>query len=751
MLRQLTFSTAVVALLVASQAVQAVHFELLPTYDTYVSNDGTEGPTTSNQTGSGMHVRDIAGRRRVGYLTYDLSDAKAQGAFFSNVSFSNYGHDTGEINVYGIIESQEALVTGALTWSAAPGVMNDPMPAVDAAVELDPADLTGVLLTFPAPARATRVATETSEALAEFLNGDTNGFVAFLFAPAAGGNAIVRTVEMGAEGGTLLVFDIGGRASAARSPFPEDGAADVYREADLSWTPGGFAGAHDVYLGTVFDDVNDASRTDPRGVLVSQGQDANTYEPGRLELGGTYYWRIDEVNATPDATVFKGQVWSFSVEPLAYAIENIIVTTNGTSDAGFGPENTINGSGLNDSDQHSIQETDMWLVPPGGDDLIWIQYEFDRVYQLHELWVWNYNVLFETVLGYGLKLVTIDYSADGTNWTTFGDVEFAKATAKPDYAHNTTLDMDGAAAQFVRLTINSGWGVLGYYGLSEVRFLHIPAFARQPQPANGQIEVAPDVTLRWRAGRTAGVHDVYLGTDPQTLSLIDTVAQDSIAPQGLEFGTTYYWSVDEVNEAQTVTSWQGDLWSFLTKEFETVDGFESYTDDIDAGTTIFDTWLDGWVNNTGSTVGYLNAPFAERTIVHSGSQSMPLAYDNSESPWYSEAQRSFDASQDWTAYGAETLRLYFQGDATNTPQNLYVTLEDSAGHTATVSHVDPDAILATDWVAWEIPLTEFAGVNPSRVETITLGVGSRTSPTAGGTGIVYIDDIGFGRPATAEP
>ncbi|HPY51688.1 MAG TPA: hypothetical protein PLO68_17600, partial [Sedimentisphaerales bacterium] len=378
MLRQLTFSTAVVALLVASQAVQAVHFELLPTYDTYVSNDGTEGPTTSHQTGSGMHVRDIAGRRRVGYLTYDLSDAKAQGAFFSNVSFSNYGHDTGEINVYGIIESQEALVTGALTWSAAPGVMNDPMPAVDAAVELDPADLTGVLLTFPAPARATRVATETSEALAEFLNGDTNGFVAFLFAPAAGGNAIVRTVEMGAEGGTLLVFDIGGRASAARSPFPEDGAADVYREADLSWTPGGFAGAHDVYLGTVFDDVNDASRTDPRGVLVSQGQDANTYEPGRLELGGTYYWRIDEVNATPDATVFKGQVWSFSVEPLAYAIENIIVTTNGTSDAGFGPENTINGSGLNDSDQHSIQETDMWLVPPGGDDLIWIQYEFDR-------------------------------------------------------------------------------------------------------------------------------------------------------------------------------------------------------------------------------------------------------------------------------------------------------------------------------------------------------------------------------------
>ncbi|HPC93804.1 MAG TPA: discoidin domain-containing protein [Sedimentisphaerales bacterium] len=750
MLRKLTYAGAAVALLVASQAVQAAHFELLPTYDTYVSNDGTEGPTTSHETGSGMHVRDVAGRRRVGYLTYDLSEAKTQGVFFTNVSFSNYGHDTGQINVYGVIESQEALVGGALTWSTAPGVMNDPMPAIDAAVELDPADLTGVLLTFSAPARGTRAATETSEALAAFLNSDTNGFVAFLFAPVAGGNAIVRTVEMGADGGTRLVFDIGGRAAAARSPDPEDEATDIYRETDLSWTPGGFAGAHDVYLGTVFADVNDASRSEPRGVLVSQGQDANTYDPGRLELGRTYYWRIDEVNATPDATIFKGQVWSFSVEPLAYAIANISVTTNATSDAGLGPENTINGSGLNDMDQHSIQETDMWLASPGGEEPIWIQYEFDRVYQLHELWVWNYNVLFEAVLGYGLRLVTIDYSADGADWTTFGDVEFAKATAKPDYAHNTTLNLNGAAARFVRLTVKSGWGVLGYYGLSEVRFLHIPAFARQPQPADGQTDVAPDVTLRWRAGRSADVHDVYLGTDPQTLSRIDTVAQDNIAPEGLEFGTAYSWRVDEVNEAETVASWQGDFWSFVTKEYETVDGFESYTDDIDAGMAIFDTWLDGWVNNTGSTVGYLSAPFAERTIVHSGSQSMPLAYNNSESPWYSEAGRAFDAPQDWTAHGADSLRLYFRGDATNSPQNLYIMLEDSAGRSAIVSYGDPDAILATEWVAWEIRLTEFVGVNASRVETITLGVGSRTSPAAGGDGIVYIDDIGFGKPVGGE-
>jgi hypothetical protein len=49
--------------------------------------------------------------------------------------------------------------------------------------------------------------------------------------------------------------------------------------------------------GPCFDDVNEASRTDPMGVLVSQSQDANTYDPpGLLDIGRTYYWRVDEVN-----------------------------------------------------------------------------------------------------------------------------------------------------------------------------------------------------------------------------------------------------------------------------------------------------------------------------------------------------------------------------------------------------------------------------------------------------------------------
>jgi hypothetical protein len=77
---------------------------------------------------------------------------------------------------------------------------------------------------------------------------------------------------------------------------------------------------------------------------------------------------------------------------------------------------------------------------------------------------------------------------------------------------------------------------------------------------------------------------------------------------------------------------------------------------------------------------------------------------------------------------------------------LYLVLKDNAGETATVVHADAQAIQVTEWQQWRIAVSELAGVDPSRVKAVTIGVGNRTSPTAGGTGIVYIDDLGFGRP-----
>ncbi len=453
-----------------------------------------------------------------------------------------------------------------------------------------------------------------------------------------------------------------GSRLTASGASPADAAVDVPRDAVLSWTPGEFAAAHDIYFGTSFDDVNAASRANPLGVLLSQGQDANSYDvDGVFVYGQTYYWRVDEVNAAPDNTIFPGGVWSFTAEPLAYPIENITATASSSAPGGD-PQNTVNGAGLDADDLHSYDAGDMWLSAPDDAGPVWIEFAFDRVYKLHELMVWNYNVMFEMVLGYGFKDVTIEYSENGTDWTVLDDVEFAKAPSAGGYASNTTIDLGGLSAQYVRLTANDNWGSLAQYGLSEVRFTYVPAHPRAPIPAADAADVNVNSRLLWRAGREAALHEVYLSTDQAAVAdetaLANTTTEAAYNPGGLDFGRTYYWKVVEVNEAEAVSAWEGDIWSFSTQEYVMVEDFESYDDEDNR---IYDAWADGWINGTGSTVGYLEAPFAEQTVTYAGFQSMPLEYNNADEPWFSQTEYTFAGAQDWAAHGADTLLVHFRG------------------------------------------------------------------------------------------
>ncbi|MDI9430935.1 MAG: hypothetical protein QM570_04360, partial [Planctomycetota bacterium] len=78
---------------------------------------------------------------------------------------------------------------------------------------------------------------------------------------------------------------------------------------------------------------------------------------------------------------------------------------------------------------------------------------------------------------------------------------------------------------------------------------------------------------------------------------------------------------------------------------------------------------------------------------------------------------------------------------------MYVRIEDSAGQSVTIANPDAAITLRPMWQEWSIPYTDLAGVNLARIQTMVIGVGSKTSPTAGGVGTVYVDDVGFGRPA----
>ncbi len=265
----------------------------------------------------------------------------------------------------------------------------------------------------------------------------------------------VRIFDVALSDGEIAAVMKG--AAVAKDPSPKNEAADVPIASMLGWTAGEYAASHDVYLGTTFADVNDAGRGNPLDVLASEGQTDVAYAPeAPLEYGTTYYWRVDEVNAAPDNTIFKGAVWSFTTEPYAYPITNITATAS-TYQNTMEPSNTIDGSGLNANDQHSTVLADMWMST--GDKPAWIQYEFDRAYTLYEMWVWNSNQAIEPFLGFGAKSVTIEYSVDGQTWTTFEGVsEFAKATGQTTYEANTTVSFGGVLAKFVKITINANWG-----------------------------------------------------------------------------------------------------------------------------------------------------------------------------------------------------------------------------------------------------------------------------------------------------
>ena len=241
----------------------------------------------------------------------------------------------------------------------------------------------------------------------------------------------------------------------------------------------------------------------------------------------------------------------------------------------------------------------------------------------------------------------------------------------PTYTANTTVSLGGVVAKYVKLTINSTWGGMPQSGLSEVQFFYIPVQAGGPVPNSGATGVDLDATLSWRPGHEAASHKVYLGTDNDAVANgtapAYTVAGPSYQPASLQFGTTYYWKVNEVNEAATPSTWESDVWSFTTREYAVVDDFESYNDDDNR---IYDTWIDGLSNNNGSLVGYMAAPFAEQTILHGGKQSMPLEYNNVKTPYYSEAERTWDTAQNWTGNGADTLVLYFQGRAGLVPRKI---------------------------------------------------------------------------------
>jgi hypothetical protein len=525
------------------------------------------------------------------------------------------------------------------------------------------------------------------------------------------------------------------RPLTAWKPFPADGMKYVDPNQDLTWERGMNFILHQIYFGDDLDTVKNAVASKWMSVQT-------TYEPGPLQLDRTYYWRIDEFAGT---TTYRGDIWSFTTRG-----------AGGGAKAEYFKNMDLSGAPALTRTDGSINFNWSADILPGAADNVSAR--------------WTANL--EAPFTEAYKLITT--SDDGVrlwfdgrlvidNWTDHGTAEdVASVNLVAGQVYSIRMEWyestGGAVAQLSwesptlpRQVVPQGW-------------LQLPLRAAGPSPAHGAPYATQDPTLRWIAGDGATHHDVYFGDSADAVANADATTADiyrgrqavavtSYEPGALEWGKTYYWRVDEINPANADSPWKGVTWIFTTADFIVVDDFEDYTDD--AGSRIFQTWLDGWGytdpvtvkgNDTGATVGNAQPPYVELKVVNSGYQAMPLDYNNVDAPWYSEAERTWSAPQNWTTDGVDTLTLFFRGKRSNGAEKLYVTLTDSTNKAATVVHPNADAALVSQWTEWEIPLQDFAGVNAGKIKKMVIGLGDRSNPKPGGAGRIYIDDIRLTRP-----
>jgi hypothetical protein len=504
----------------------------------------------------------------------------------------------------------------------------------------------------------------------------------------------VKGVRITAEGhDTFSISALTVIPVIATRPNPADGALHEDNWANLSWSPGRLAVSHDVYIGNNFNDVDngtgDTFLGNQAGTFIVVGFPGMPLPDG-LVPGTTYYWRVDEVNEAEPNSPWKGDVWSFSVPP----------------------------------------KTAYFPEPSDGAESVDLNAKLS--------WTPGFGAILHTVY-FGDNLDDVSNAAgnapSGATIYNPGPLEMAKT-------YYWRVD------EFDAFETHKGtvWSFITEGAVESL------------DPANGAVDVTQTPVITWVPGIFAASHQVYFGSDAEAVKNADTsspeykgirnLGSESFDAGQLDWNTTYYWRIDEVNNANADSPWTGPLWSFTTANFLIIDDMESYND-IDEGepgsNRIYLAWIDGYENPTvnGSIVGNLEPPIAEQTIVHSGNQSMPMSYNNAVGK--SEATLTLTSNRDWTVNGVNRLTIWYRGNSSNAAEQMYVVLNGSAG----VDHDNPDAAQKGSWTEWNIDLQAFTdqGVNLANVTSITLGFGNRANPVAGGSGKVFFDDIRLYRPA----
>ena len=238
-----------------------------------------------------------------------------------------------------------------------------------------------------------------------------------------------------------------------------------------------------------------------------------------VDFGKTYYWRVDEVNAPPSTTIIKGSVWSFTVESYSYAISPVKATASSRRPAWPGEDH---GRLRHDGGPARYRRATMWLSD--GSLPNWIQYQFDKVYKLYDLNVWNSNHRSRRSSVSGprrSRSSTRPMARRGRRWTTCRNLPGRPVRRVTPTTHDQSGRRHGQVRQ---ADDQEHLGRPAPYRSERSPVLLRPGPGPRARPATGATGRASDVTLGWRGGREAVSHKVLSAPTPAVTN--GTLASD---------------------------------------------------------------------------------------------------------------------------------------------------------------------------------------------------------------------------------
>jgi hypothetical protein len=480
---------------------------------------------------------------------------------------------------------------------------------------------------------------------------------------------------------------------AVTGPNPANGAVNIKPSVALGWVAGAVAASHEVYFGTDADAVKNATKASPE-YKGPKALGEESYDPGKLLLNTTYYWRIDEVNDISSDSPWAGTLWNFS---------------------------TGNFFVIDDFEDYNTGENQIWFTwhdglgagAPGTPGYIPGNGTGSAVGDETTL---SYTE--ETIVHGGLQSMPLEYNNNKDGYSKYSEVELTLSDQR-DWTEEGVTEL-------------SLW-FRGYPALVG-SFIESPAGTFIMTASGADIWAVNGV----EADEFHFAYKMLSGTGSMVAKVESVANTNNWAKAGVMIRETL--NPDSSHAMIVVTPAQG-------VSFQRRPGTGATSLNTDAAGIVAPYWVKIERDIAGNFTGYSSANGTTWELL--GTEPIPM----SANAYVGLAVTSHDAAltcqavfTNVTTTGNVSGQWTNQdiGIQSNDPEPLYVVLSNSAGTPAVVVHDDPAAAQINTWTEWIIPLQTFAdqGIVLTDVDRIAIGLGTKGNMTApGGSGKMFFDDI----------